>query len=147
MNTWKKKFVLLTLGMLVLGQIGCSTTPDVPHPQEIAFNEVAFAFASYARGNYLQALEELKPFAERGNVFAQLLLGTMHEMGQGVPQDSVLAYVFYSLAVVAGGGVGDAAKLQARIAQSMTSKQILEGKQISSGWKPTSPLPTRINVK
>jgi len=146
MNTWKKKFVLLILGMLVLGQIGCSTTPDAPHPQEIAFNEVAFAFSSYARENYLQALEELKPFAERGNVFAQILLGTMHEMGQGMPQDSVLAYMFYSLAA-ASGGVGDAAKHQARIAQSMTSKQILEGKQISSGWKPTSPLPTRINVK
>ena len=144
MNTWKKKFVLLTLGMLVLGQIGCSTTPDAPpSPEEIALNQAAYA---YGHGNYLQTLEELKPLAERGSVPAQVWLGAMHEMGQGVPQDSVLAYVFYSLAV-AGGGVGDAAKHQARIAQSMTSKQILEGKQISSGWKPTSPLPTRINVK
>jgi len=45
--------------------------------------------------NYNKALEKLRPLAEQGHVAAQYNLGVMHEWGDGVPQNNLLAIKWY----------------------------------------------------
>jgi TPR repeat protein len=42
---------------------------------------------AYERGDYVAALRELRPLAKKGDAAAQLNLGNMYLLGQGVPQD------------------------------------------------------------
>ncbi len=42
---------------------------------------------AYNRGDYATALKEWRPLAEQGKADAQLGLGAMYALGQGVPQD------------------------------------------------------------
>lgn len=41
----------------------------------------------YKRGNYAEAVKQLKPVAEQGHPIAQFLVGLMYHRGQGVPQN------------------------------------------------------------
>src|SRR3989304_3508082 len=56
------------------------------------------ADAAYLRGDYATAFDLLKPLAEQGNPLAQHNLGAMYERGEGVPQDYVMAHMWYNLA-------------------------------------------------
>ena len=49
------------------------------------------AIAAAQRGDYATAVRLWRPLAEQGNAPAQFHLGFMHGMGQGVPQDDMLA--------------------------------------------------------
>ena len=49
------------------------------------------------RTDYDKALEKLKPLASQGHPAAQYNLGVMHEWGNGVPQDDVIAMKWYRL--------------------------------------------------
>jgi len=53
----------------------------------------------------------------------------MYLNGQGVPQDYVVAHVWFSLAVVAGSK--DAPKNRALVAARMTPEQIAEAQRIA----------------
>ena len=73
--------------------------------------------------------------AERGDAFAQFILGSMCESGEGVPQDYVQAHMWFNLAAAAG----DAAAPHNRdlVAAMMTPAQIAEAQRLASEWKPT----------
>jgi hypothetical protein len=58
--------------------------------------------AAYDRGDYATALEEWLPIAEQGDGRAQLYLGTMFDIGLGVPQDYAEAVKWYRLAAEQG---------------------------------------------
>ena len=45
--------------------------------------------------NYNKALEKLRPLAAQGHAAAQYNLGVMHEWGDGVPQNNLLAIKWY----------------------------------------------------
>ena len=62
------------------------------------------AEAAHKRDDYATALMLLKPLAEQGHVEAQKLLGYMHEMGQGVPQEYSYAEAWYRKAADSGDG-------------------------------------------
>ena len=49
---------------------------------------LASAQRAYAEKDYITALKESAPLAEQGNADAQLLLGRMYLMGQGVTKDN-----------------------------------------------------------
>ena len=53
-------------------------------------------------GDFLTALKEWKPLAERGHSSAQNNLGLMYDDGTGVPQDNKEAVKWYTLAVEQG---------------------------------------------
>ncbi len=57
---------------------------------------------AYWRGDYVTALLEFKPLAEKGHAKAQLALGVMYELGRGVPQDSAEAVKLYHKAAEQG---------------------------------------------
>ena len=58
----------------------------------------------------------------------------MYDEGQGVSQDLVQAYKWYSLA--ATNGDKPAAELRDATAQQMTPAQIAEGQKLALEWKP-----------
>ena len=48
---------------------------------------------AFVKGDYVTALKELRPLAERGNAKAQYRRGRMYEFGQGVAVDKAQALV------------------------------------------------------
>lgn len=60
------------------------------------------AQAAYELNDYATALLLLKPLADEGHVEAQKLLGYMHEIGQGVPQEYSYAATWYEKAAAQG---------------------------------------------
>ena len=57
---------------------------------------------AYFNNDYATALKEFKPLAEEGNTYAQVLLGVMYDLGQGVPQDLKEAVRLWRLAAEQG---------------------------------------------
>ncbi len=51
---------------------------------------------AYAKGDFVVALEKLKPIAEHGNPDAQFRLGLMYREGNGAPKDDKQAVVWLS---------------------------------------------------
>ncbi len=64
--------------------------------------------AAYQRGDYDAALLEFRPAAEQGNANAQYYLGSMYEMGEGVPKNNAQAFHWYKLAGDNGNSAGQA---------------------------------------
>jgi TPR repeat protein len=72
--------------------------------------------------------------AEAGKASAQFSLSFMYEKGQGVPQDYVQAYMWFTLA--AAQGTRGAAEWREHIAARMTPAQIAEAQKLAREWKP-----------
>lgn len=77
--------------------------PVVPAmPALPATTETAWSFKdgdeAYQRGDFLTALQILRPLAEQSEVAAQYNLGLMYDHGQGVPQDHAEAARWYRMA-------------------------------------------------
>ena len=58
--------------------------------------------AAFQRGDYSTALTEYRKAAEKGDVRAQMNLGTMYDNGQGVSQDYRQAVKWYGRAAEQG---------------------------------------------
>jgi TPR repeat protein len=70
--------------------------------------------------------------AEQGYARAQYNLGVMYENGAGVPENDVLACMWYNL--TAAQGI-ESAQDNKNIAESrMTREQIAEGQRLSTEW-------------
>jgi len=57
---------------------------------------------AYDRGDFAAALEEWRPLADEGDIFAQEKLGDIYANDHGVPQDYALAMKWYRLAADQG---------------------------------------------
>ncbi|HKH01641.1 MAG TPA: tetratricopeptide repeat protein [Bradyrhizobium sp.] len=65
-------------------------------------DSLADAVAAYRRADYASALRLYHPLAEQGLAIAQFNVGLMHDIGQGVPQNSREAFKWYRLAADQG---------------------------------------------
>ena len=74
---------------------------------------------------------------EQGYATAQSNLGNMYANGQGVPEDDVLAYMWWNLA--AAQGVEDAQENKDIIERQMTREQIGEAQRLSREWLAAHP--------
>ena len=76
--------------------------------------------------------------ADQGNAFAQNNLGLMYAQGFGVPEDIVLAYMWFNLSAAQGHSVAPLSKdfLEAAV---MTREQITEGQRLSREWLEAHP--------
>jgi TPR repeat protein len=85
--------------------------------------------------DYVRGAMWYRKSADQGDVGAQYDLGVMYELGQGVPQDYVLAYMWFNLAVSI---LPDDFMVKKRdeVATKMTPDQIAEGQKLSRNWKP-----------
>jgi hypothetical protein len=89
MNMLLRQMLLVCLCLFALaGQAIATSLSDA----EDAYNEK----------DYAKAEKLLRPLAEKGNANAQLNLGIMYELGQGVPQDFKEAAKWYRLAAEQG---------------------------------------------
>jgi TPR repeat protein len=61
---------------------------------------------AFGRGDYKGALEVWQPLAEKGDVAMQLLVGSIYDFGQGVPQDDAEAVKWYQRAAEQGSAKG-----------------------------------------
>ena len=69
----------------------------------------------------------MKKDAESANATAQTSLGVMYENGEGVPQDYVEAYVWFSVA--AASGDADSANNRGIAAGELTPEQLSQGQK------------------
>jgi len=88
----------MLLAVVVVLVPGCATALVQPH-EAADFEAGAEA---YLRGDYATALKEWRPLAEQGDAAAQLNLGFMYRLGQGVPQDYKEALRWFRLAAAQG---------------------------------------------
>jgi TPR repeat protein len=79
-------------------------------------------FEAYKRGDFSNAMRIFRLTAEQGDSTAQYNLGVMYRDGQGVPQDNVYAYMWWSIAASNGSdmGVGNRDK----VFKEMTKDQV-----------------------
>ena len=83
------------------------------------------------------ALEDVRTCAEQGDAGAQYNLGLMYARGDGVPEDIVLAYMWWNLAEAQGN---ESARDNKEIAESrMTREQITEAQRLSREWLEAHP--------
>ena len=68
--------------------------------------------------------------ADQGNAVAQARLGYLYYLGEGVPKDYLLSYVWSSLA--AAQGINSAKNIRDFLEETMASTQIAEAQRISS---------------
>ena len=76
---------------LVLESVGVSRSADFQKGVE-----------AYNKSNYVTALREWLPLAEKGDADVQYSLGVMHDLGQGVRQNYMAAVKWYKLAAEQG---------------------------------------------
>ncbi|NNF84461.1 MAG: SEL1-like repeat protein [Deltaproteobacteria bacterium] len=98
------------------------------------------ANAAYIRGDYATAFRLTKPLAEQGIAKAQNRLGYLYYQGLGgVPQDYVLAHMWYNLAAsrLPSDGRRDLyVRNRDSVASKMTPAQIAEAERLAREWKP-----------
>ena len=107
---------------------------------------------AYQQKDYATAVKEFTVLAEHGNSDAQLILGKMYMMGQGVPKDSEQASKWFKAAAVQGNAdaqfflgsmyllpqkdIGEGLKwLRLSAEQGMQDAQLLLGKAYMEGSK------------
>ena len=71
----------------------------------------------------------MEPAAEQGDAAAQHNLGVMYAKGEGVPQNDVQAYAWWSVA--AAQGLENAIKSKAILKKLMTPAQIAKGQELA----------------
>lgn len=85
----------------------------------------------------------LRQAAEQGHAEAMKYLSHMYFSGDGVPADYVLGYVCATLAEAGKDSSADAgSKRRWTWDETLTTEQLIEGKEIALRWKKGTPLPT-----
>ena len=84
--------------------------------------------------DFKEAVRFFRLGAEQGHEGCMARLGSHYEFGEGVPQDYVVAHMWYHLASAAGDR--DAAAIREEVALKMTPAQIAEARRLAQEWKP-----------
>ena len=90
---------------------------------------------AFEKGDFQTAYRLWLPLAEQGDAKAQYNLGRMYYLGQGVPQDYVLAHMWWNLA--GSNGQKKAVGNRNIVEKKMTPSQIEEAQRLARNWKPT----------
>ncbi|HSE75625.1 MAG TPA: tetratricopeptide repeat protein, partial [Dongiaceae bacterium] len=96
------------------------------NPQPPAPGTPQAGWDAFGRGDYKGALAVWQPLAEKGDVAMQLLVGSIYDYGQGVPQDDAEAAKWYEHAAMQGSAKGQY-ELGALYARSPQVKNPVEG--------------------
>ena len=92
------------------------------------------AVESLEREDYETAYKLLAPLGEQGHAFAQFNLGTLYDKGKGVPQDYVLAHMWWNIA--GSNGDKNAVTSKNTVEKDMTPQQIEKAQEMARNWKP-----------
>ena len=100
MNQFLKQMLLVCVCLCALTGQAMTQSPDIS--TEPIAGSLLDAERAYASGVYSKAVKIYKSLAEQGDVKAQLILGSMYDIGLGVPQDYKEAVKWYLLAAQQG---------------------------------------------
>jgi len=82
----------------------------------------------------------LSKAADKGDAWAQLGLGIMYQDGQGVPQNYVLAHMWFNLAAsnpaLEKHGHDQAVRNRDAVARKMTAALVAEVQKLAHEWQP-----------
>jgi TPR repeat protein len=92
------------------------------------------ALVAIGRGDFAGAAALLTPLANAGDGVAEYRLGVLYAKGEGVPQDSVLAYMWWTLADAHGDP--DAVYDRDDIEGTMTLAQLADAQRLAAEWMP-----------
>jgi len=96
-----------------------------------AQNNLGFLYDK-AQGDYAKAREWYEKAAAQRHAAAQSNLGWLYANGQGVPQDYVRAYMWWSLAAQSTGSAEESEEsILDKVARRMTPAQIAEAQRLS----------------
>jgi len=87
--------------------------------------------------DYAEAVKWYRLAAEAGLNAAQNNIGQMYYAGHGVPQDNVLAHMWFNLAAVGGNPI--ALKGRDEVAANMAPDQIAEAQKMAREWLAAHP--------
>lgn len=116
----------------IVGALQAATPQTAPQsppqsaPQSVSMGSAQDGWDAFGRGDYAGALAIWQPLAEQGDVNMQLLLGSIYDLGQGVPQDDAEAVKWYELAANQGSAKGQY-QLGAVYARSAQVKDPFQG--------------------
>jgi len=82
--------------------------------------------------DYKESVKWYRKTVEQGNSGAQHNLGIMYYNGQGVPQDYVMAHMFWNIAAVSG--YKDAIKNRGIVEKKMTPSQLEKAQDLAREW-------------
>jgi TPR repeat protein len=87
---------------------------------------------AYDRKDYQEAVKWFRLSAEQGDANAQSNLGKVYHNGQGVPQDYVLAHMWWNIA--GSNGYEDAVKKRNIVEKKMSPSQIGRAQELARQW-------------
>jgi TPR repeat protein len=90
----------------LMAQSQQAAAPQTAAPQTAATGSAQEGWDAFGRGDYAGALAIWQPLAEQGDVSMQLLVGSIYDLGQGVPQDDAEAVKWYERAAMQGSAKG-----------------------------------------
>jgi hypothetical protein len=97
---------------------------------------------SWENGDHAAALRYFRPLADRGSTIAQFDLGVMYKFGVGVPQDYVIAHMWFNLAAAGEtkvlGIALSAARERDELSSKMSPAQVAEAQKLAREWKPSA---------
>jgi hypothetical protein len=98
----------------------------------------------YARGEFLEALKAVRPWAEQGHSSGMVLIASMYYQGRGVAKDNINAYMWAELGVIYAKDDEEydkAITFRNEITPHMTEEDIDEAHRLTKDWQPGKPLP------
>ena len=103
--------------------------------QKICFVLLLTTFSSVYGGSCWDKISDIvdcRVKAERGDAIAQFNLGVMYAEGQGVPQDYVMAHMYWNIAAVSG----DKSAIENRdfVEEKMTQLEIEKAQKLAREW-------------
>jgi TPR repeat protein len=101
--------------------------------QPASAGDLEDAVAAIDNKDYVKARKLVVPLAQKGNRDAHRILGFMYMYEAGVPQDTVKAYMWWSLA--AAGGDSKSGEYRDSIAKMLTKEQIAQAKKMAADCK------------
>lgn len=110
-----------------------AVAPGIASADPVTDKARAAAVIAHLKGEHAKALKGFRPLAEQGDVPAQEWLGTLYEKGTGVPQDSVRAYMWKSIAATTATGSNKTVYIQIRddVGKKMTPTQIKRAEEMA----------------
>lgn len=89
--------------------------------------------------DFEQAVRWYRLAAQQGNAYGQRNLGLMYRDGLGVPQNLIVAHAWLNLG--ANGGHPDAQGERDRVAESLTTKDLVRAQKLATAWQPGKSVP------
>jgi TPR repeat protein len=105
--------------------------------QEHSEAQFNLAFYYYSK-DYIEAARLWRKAADKGHSEAQYWLGICYQDGEGVPQDYVLAHMWFNLSASNGVGEDQQRRAKARddVARRLTPQQLAQAQRLAKEWKP-----------